>query len=64
MASAETRLLGIAPGMYDKMKEMKAKYRPLYELDDDRFHRVYLRALKLNVLDGHCNDISLRKEQS
>lgn len=62
MQLAEDRLRGEAPAMHKRVREIKARLKSLYELDDYEFANLIPRALALNVRDGHCRDMTGRKE--
>ena len=62
MEMAENRLRGEAPAMYKRARELKERFKSLYELDDYEFANLIPRALALNVRDGHCLDMAGRKE--
>lgn len=62
MQIAEDRLHGSAPKMCLRARQLKARFKSLYELDDYEFSNLIPRALALNIRDGHCHDMTGRKE--
>ena len=60
MIRAEIRLLDSSPGMYRKVRELKSKYNSLYDLDEIYFMYVIVKALRMNIKDGFCKDMSER----
>lgn len=58
MEIAENRLRGEAPAMHKRVREIKARFKSLYELDDYEFANLIPRALALNIRDGHCRNMA------
>ena len=62
MQLAEDRLRWESPAMHKRARELKERLKSLYELDDYEFANLIPRALALNIRDGHCHDMTERKE--
>lgn len=62
MEMAENRLRNSAPERFLRVREIKTRFKSLYELGDYEFSNLIPRALALNVRDGHCRDMTGRKE--
>ena len=56
MEMAENRLRNSAPEIFLRVREIKTRFKSLYELDDYEFSNLIPRALALNIRDGHCHN--------
>lgn len=58
MEMAENRLRNSAPEIFLRVREIKTRFKSLYELGDYEFSNLIPRALALNIRDGHCRNMA------